>query len=125
MTEKQGLEAAGGALEPARAAGKAPFLAPACGILILLLDWVLFSGTVFSAGLSLPVSIGAGFLAGTAAVTLVQYFQAGDSLARALLKGLIGGVAVGLPFPIAGTVAGGWILALSGMRRNPEKDQPG
>jgi hypothetical protein len=34
-----------------------------------------------------------------------------------LLKGIVGGIAVGLPLPIAGTGIGGLVLALSGLNR--------
>lgn len=92
-----------------------PFLHPAAGGLILGADWLLFSGTVSSGGFALPVSVVLGFLSGFIGVTCVQRLVGNDGLGRALLKGLLSGVVVGLPFPIGGTLLGGAVLANSGL----------
>jgi hypothetical protein len=52
-----------------------------------------------------------------------------------LFKGLLSGIAVGIPFPIAGTAVGGAVLALSGLNRltgrsankleDRKRDEPG
>ena len=47
--------------------------------------------------------------------------------AAALLKSLMAGFLVGVPFPLAGTLVGGWILATSGLadwKRRLWKQQP-
>ena len=91
------------------------FLHPASGALILGTDWLLFSGAVFSGGLALPAAVAVGFLGGLIGVTCIQRFAARQGWGRALAKGLLSGVVVGLPFPIGGTVLGGAVLAMSGL----------
>jgi hypothetical protein len=92
-------------------------LHPATGALILVLDWILFSGTVVSAGTAMwPLSF-VGFVTGSLGSMLIQRRVAKDSLRASAVKGLFSGVAVGLPFPVAGTAIGGWILAASGLDR--------
>lgn len=92
-------------------------LHPASGVLILGLDWLLFSGTVLSLGLSTPMLAALGFALGTGGTALLQRWYGGDSGLKSILKGLLGGVAVGIPMPIAGTAVGGAILTLSGLNR--------
>jgi hypothetical protein len=102
---------------PAAAAPRSTMLHPATGGLILLLDWALFSGTVVSAGTAMwPLSL-VGFVGGSLGSMFIQRRFAKDSLLASLVKGIFSGVAVGLPFPIAGTAVGGWILAASGLGR--------
>lgn len=95
------------------------FLHPASGVLILGLDWLLFSGNVLTLGLSTFVLGTLGFLVATTGTGWIQARYSGDSRGKSLMKGLLGGVAVGVPFPIVGTAVGGAILALSGLRRRP------
>lgn len=93
------------------------FLHPASGALILGLDWLLFSGSVLSLGLSTPALAVLGFALGAAGTGLLQGRYGGDGRTKVTLKGLLGGLAVGIPLPIAGTAVGGAILALSGLDR--------
>lgn len=93
------------------------FFHPASGALILALDWLLFSGNVFSLGLGTPALASAGFALGLASVTVVQRRYGHDALGKSALKGLLAGVAVGVPLPIAGTAVGALILSLSGLNR--------
>ena len=58
-----------------------------------------------------------GFVAGTMGSALIQRRFGQDSWRASLVKGAFCGVAVGLPFPVAGTAIGGWILAASGLDR--------
>jgi hypothetical protein len=102
---------------PQAAPARRTLLHPAAGGLILGLDWLLFSGTVVSAGTMLWFSIIGGFLIGGLGTGLIQRRLGGDPPGLAALKGLAGGIAVGIPFPIAGTAVGGAILALSGLDR--------
>jgi hypothetical protein len=92
-------------------------LHPASGLLILALDWLLFSGTVFSLGLSTPALAAIGFMLGGAGVAWIQSRYGDDGTTKSLLKGGASGLLVGVPFPIAGTAAGGLILGLSGLNR--------
>lgn len=95
------------------------FFHPASGALILGLDWVLFSGNALTLGLSIVALTTLGFLVATTGTGWIQARYGNDSRAKSLLKGLLGGLAVGVPFPIVGTAVGGAILALSGLRRRP------
>jgi hypothetical protein len=92
------------------------FLHPISGLLILGLDWLFFSGSLLSLGLSTPLSVGLGGGLGTVGTTLFQRTYGADSWPRSIGTGVLAGLVVGLPFPIAGTVAGGAVLALSGLR---------
>lgn len=91
------------------------FLHPAAGGLILGLDWLLFSGTLATGGAGLVLAMVLGFTLGGLGTCGVQRFWAGESWGRSMLKGLLGGVVVGLPFPVGGTLVGGAVLASSGL----------
>ncbi|PSQ85761.1 MAG: phosphoribosylaminoimidazole carboxylase [Bacteroidetes bacterium QS_3_64_15] len=106
-----------------------PFLHPASGALILGLDWVLFSENAMTLGLSTPLVVLVGFGGTGLATGLIQHVYHDDGLGKAVLKGLLAGLAVGIPLPVAGTAVGGGILALSGLntlwgRSEPEKTSP-
>ena len=91
------------------------FFLPATGLWILGLDWLLFSKEVASLGMATPVTAVLGFLAGSVGTYRLQRRYAGDDGRRAWVKALLAGLAVGVPFPLAGTIVGGWILANSGL----------
>ncbi len=92
-------------------------LHPAAGAFVLALDWVLFSGTVVSLGTAMWLLAGSGLVLGTVGSALIQRWLGGDAWRASLVKGAFCGIAVGLPFPIAGTAVGGWIIAASGLDR--------
>lgn len=89
-------------------------LHPLSAALILGLDWLLFGASTLSLGLSTPLSVVLGFMLGAFGVLTIQRRMAQDSHAVALLKGLLAGIAVGLPLPLGGTLLGGWLLSLAG-----------
>ena len=91
------------------------FMLPATGLLIMGLDWLLFSEEAATLGLAIPFTSIFGFLAGAIGTYHLQTRYGRDSRGPAWLKGLLGGVLVGIPFPLAGTLAGAWILANSGL----------
>jgi len=91
------------------------FMLPATGLLIMGLDWLLFSEEAASFGLLIPFTSFVGFLAGSIGTYHLQSRHGLDSKPVASLKALLAGVLVGIPFPLAGTLAGGWILATSGL----------
>lgn len=91
------------------------FLHPAAGALILGLDWLLFGGTAATGGAGLALSVVLGFLIGGLGTGLIQRIVAKDGVGAALMKGLVAGIVVGLPFPIGGTIVGGAVLASSGL----------
>src|SRR6476620_1944810 len=95
------------------------FMLPATGLLIMGLDWLLFSEEAASFGLLIPFTSLVGFLAGTIGAYHLQTRHGLDSKPIAALKGLLAGVLVAIPFPLAGTMVGGAILAssrLAGLR---------
>ena len=93
------------------------FFHPASGLAILLFDWIFF-GLEWELGpASLIFSCAAAFAATYAVVRRVQTRWGGDDLPRARLKALLGALAAGAPFTVAGSAVGGLILALSGLSR--------
>lgn len=105
------------------------FLHPASGVLILALDWLLFSGSAITLGLSTLGLAGIGLTLGGLGTGLIQRVYHEDGRAKALLKGLLAGITVGIPLPVAGTAVGGGILALSGIDQlwggsDPDKMTP-
>jgi hypothetical protein len=93
------------------------FLHPASGAVILALDWLLFSGNLLSLGLSTPFVSGLGFVLGSVITASIQRRYGHDRVGKSWLKGLGAGLAVGVPWPIAGTAVGGLVLTLSGLDR--------
>jgi len=91
------------------------FMLPATGLLIMGLDWLLFSEEAATFGLAIPFTSTFGFLAGSIGTYLLQTRRGRDSKPAAILKSLIAGVLVGIPLPLAGTLAGAWIVATSGL----------
>jgi hypothetical protein len=91
------------------------FMLPATGLLIMGLDWLLFSNEAASFGVLIPFTSVTGFLAGGLGTYYLQRHYGLDKKPAASLKGLIAGILVGIPFPLAGTFAGAWILTLSGL----------
>lgn len=92
-------------------------LHPASGLVILGLDWMLFPGSVVSGGVLMPLMCMLGFLIGGAVVALVQYHRSSDDFGKALTKGVVGGLLIGVPTPIVGTTAGIGVMAISGLQR--------
>jgi hypothetical protein len=88
---------------------------PLAGLWILGLDWLLFPPEAATLGMSTPLTSLLGFILGTMGVYQMQRRFAQDDKPRATLKALVAGVIVGLPFSMAGTVVGAWILATSGL----------
>ena len=91
-------------------------LLPLTGIWILTLDWLLFSSNLMTAGLATPLVVSIGFVLGASGTLVFQKWFAGDSLWKAALKALAAGIVVGTPWPLTGTLVGGWILLASGIK---------
>jgi hypothetical protein len=66
-------------------------------------------------GLATPLSVVLGFIGGTLGTHYFQTRYGGDRGPSAWLKSLVAGIVVGIPFPLAGTFVGGWILFNSGL----------
>ena len=90
-------------------------LLPLTGIWILGLDWLLFSSNMLSAGLATPIVVVLGFLVGGIGTLIIQKWIARDALWKALLKAIVAGIVVGVPWPITGSILGGWILLAAGL----------
>lgn len=91
------------------------FMLPATGAWILGLDWLLFSSNLLSAWLATPAVMVIGFVLGAAGTFLAQKRAAKDAAWRAAFKALLAGIVVGLPWPVGGTLVGGWVLLTSGL----------
>ena len=87
------------------------------GAWIFLIDNFFFIGNAMTAGLATPLSCVLAFITGGVGVFLIQKLLNKDSTGQAFLRGLVAGVLAGIPISIAGTVYGGWVLAMSGMRK--------
>ena len=88
---------------------------PVSALWIFGLDWLLFSANIVAAGTATPIVILVGFLLGGGGAYLFQRTLAEDAPGRSALKAVIAGTAVGVPWPIGGTVIGAWILLVSGL----------
>ena len=91
------------------------FLLPATGVWILALDWLLFSSNALTALTATPAVMAVGFVLGSAGVYLIQRKGSKDGPWSAALKALLAGIVVGLPWPVGGTLIGGWVLLSSGL----------
>jgi hypothetical protein len=94
---------------------------PATGAWILALDWLLFSTNTLSAYTATPIVMVAGFVLGGAGAYVIQRRGANDALLSAVLKAVLAGIVVGIPWPVGGTLLGGWVLLASGLG-NARKD---
>ena len=96
------------------------------GAWIFLIDNFFFGVTAMTGGLAVPLSCALAFLTGGVGVFLIQKLINKDSFGQAFARGLMAGVLAGIPISIAGTVYGGWVLAMSGMRKKdlPEAQTP-
>jgi hypothetical protein len=88
---------------------------PVTGLWILGLDWLLFSQNSLVFGLATPILAVVGFFLGGLGTLYIQRRFAGDRGAIGWLKALVAGLVVGMPFPVAGSLVGGWILLASGL----------
>ena len=95
------------------------FYHPASGVVILALDWLLFTSDLMTDFLALPVMCVLGFLATFPIVLAIQRAWGRNSWSSAIGKAFLGAFMVGLPFPVTGTLLGAGILALSGLPHHP------
>ena len=97
-------------------ASRPTFFHPASGAAVIGVDWLCF-GLEWELG---PVSVAlmslVAFAATYAVVWRIQTRAGGDDARRAHGKAFLGALAAGVPFPVAGTVVGALILALSGLK---------
>lgn len=91
------------------------WLLPVTGLWILGLDWLLFTQNTLVLGLATPLLVVIGFLGGTLGTYFFQSRYADDCGLSVWIKSLLAGIVVGIPFPLAGTFVGGWILFISGL----------
>ena len=87
------------------------------GAWILLIDNLFFVGTVSTGGLTLPISCLLASITGGLGVFLIEKLINKNSFRQSLLRGLIAGILSGIPISIAGTVYGGWVLAMAGIKQ--------
>jgi hypothetical protein len=91
------------------------FMLPVTGLLIMGLDWLFFSEEAASLGFAIPFTSLVGFVTGALGAYFLQRKYGLDSRPAALFKSVLAGVLVGIPLPLAGTLAGAWILTTSGL----------
>ena len=102
--------------EPAPQLVSKPFFQRASGAAILSVDWLCF-GLEWELGpLSIAAMSVAAFVVTYAVVWKVQTRLGGDDARRAHGKAFLGALAAAVPFPVTGTLVGGAILALSGLK---------
>ena len=101
-------------------------LHPLSALWVFAIDNVFFGATMVTGGLTLPLSCALACCAGTLGVLFFQKVLARESFGQAIRKALLAGVICGLPFSIAGTFYGSWVLTMAGLRRKnePDSDQP-
>jgi hypothetical protein len=92
-------------------------LHPFSGLTIFGLDWLLFGSNLLSGGALTILWSTLGFVIGAVAVAIIQKRLQQDVTSASVWKGVLAGIAVGIPFPIAGTALGALILTLSGLDR--------
>ncbi len=93
--------------------GKYQIYHPASGLIILILDYIFFTGEVFL--VTAPVSIGLLFFFTFLLLIFIQRKYGRDSWFKALLKAVAGAIVTSIPTPIFGTIMGSLILAVSGL----------
>lgn len=101
--------------EKEEAAAAKTFFHPMSGMAIIGIDLVAFGADAPSGMILTPVTSLLAFAVTFYAVYQIQRTKHRDEPKMAILKGLIGGIAAGIPFPIAGTFVGATILLLSGL----------
>lgn len=92
-------------------------LLPITGLWVLGLDWLLFSSNSVTLGLATPWIVVIGFVVGGAGTFFLQKHFGQDPAWKAALKALVIGALVGAPWPLAGTLIGGWVLLAAGLGR--------
>lgn len=90
-------------------------LHPLSGLAILLLDNLFFGIKIMTAGLGMPITATLAFWTTLLAVWLVQRHVARDHRRMSFGKALGAGVIAGLPFSIAGTMIGSWVILSAGL----------
>lgn len=98
------------------------FMLPLTGLWILGIDWLIFTkNMLLTLGVGTPLAVAAGFLLGSAGSFFIQRRFAKESVGSAAVKAILAGMVVGVPFPLAGSAVGSWILIASGL--NSVKDR--
>ena len=97
------------------------FLHKLSGLWVFLVDNAFFGATFATGGLALPISCILAFFTGGAGVFLIETLVNRDGKGRAFNKALLAGILSGIPFSIAGTIYGGWVMAVAGLSK---KDVP-
>lgn len=91
------------------------FFHPYSGMLIIGVDLAAFGANAPTGFWLTPLICVLAFLVTFCGVYKIQRSKGGDNRAPAMWKAALGGVAAGLPLPIAGTFVGMSILVLSGL----------
>jgi hypothetical protein len=91
-----------------------PLIHPLSAALLIAVDglWTLADWAVLAWAVTIPLS----FLAAGIPTYLIQKHVSGDSGGRSLAVGTFLGVLAAVPTPVTGTVVGGIVLAMAGLR---------
>jgi hypothetical protein len=93
---------------------------PLSAFVTIVLDWIWtavelpLAASIVGMPAIIPISLSIGALC-CLATTLVQKFVSHDSWGAALAKGLVLGIAAGVPYPVTGTAVGAPLLLWSGL----------
>ena len=101
--------------------GPVPFLHPASGTLLLVIDNALFGVNAISLGTGTLVTSAIAFGTVFIGVFLSQKFLQGDSFGKSITKAFLSGALAGIPTSVAGTLAGGSVLLSSGLSQMRSK----
>jgi hypothetical protein len=91
-------------------------LHPLTGLAILGLDWLFFGGELLTGFVMEPLLVPLGALSGFIATFAIERRYAGRSFARSFFAAMFAALAVGVPWPISGTLIGVAVLILAGLR---------
>lgn len=114
MTSSTNIPLKSSDVQPVRPPEPRPLIHPLSAALLIAVDglWTLADWAVLAWGVTIPLS----FLAVCIPTYLIQKHVNGDQRGRSLAVGAFLGVLAAVPTPITGTVVGGIVLAMAGLR---------
>jgi hypothetical protein len=96
---------------------KKSLIHPFSGILVLLIDNLLFGANALSVGLSLPIVCTLAFIITGISVFFIEKHMDNNSTAGSVLRALVLAILAGVPTSIAGTAIGAIILSWAGLKK--------
>ena len=96
---------------------------PASAIITLSVDVAFFGADAMALGVDLPVTITLAFLSAFVGTFFVQKVVANEKILPSIIKAIFLGIMAGIPFPIAGTAVGIFILGAAGLKKFSKKNK--